>query len=135
MRQDQWLITVSVDGSNLGTFDKCDGGDIDSSETKYMPGGMAPEKVLGGVATVSNVTVTRLFEADRDSEVARALASRAGRASMSVSKQPLDVDGNPFGSPTVYTGILKKVTVPPADSGATGASTWALELSTSGGVA
>jgi hypothetical protein len=47
-RLDQYNVTVSLDGTPLGTFDKMTGGEIDSEETKYKPGGMAPQVSLGG---------------------------------------------------------------------------------------
>ena len=134
-RQDQWLITVSVDGVNLGTFDKMDGGDVDSSETKYPPGGMLPEKTLGGKQTVGNVTVGRLYEVERDHDVARNLGSRAGKAPMTVQKQPLDLEGNPAGVPQVYTGTLKRIGYPGTDSSSQAAAMLELELSTMGGIA
>lgn len=132
MRQDQHLTTVIVGGQKIGVFDKVSGPEVDSTETKYKPGGMGDEIVLGGSKTVSNVTVSRLFDIQRDNELAKDLARQAGRAAMSVSRQPLDVDGNPFGKPLVTTGKLKRVKYPDLDSEGTGAAMLELEMSTSG---
>lgn len=134
-RQDQHLTTVVVDGEKLGVFDKVTGPEVDSSETKYKPGGMADEIVLGGSRTVGNVVVTRLYVLDRDHELARRLVPKAGRAPMSVSRQPLDPDGLPFGTPVVTSGKLKRVKFPDLDSEAQGAALLELEMSTSGTVA
>lgn len=134
-RQDQHLTTVTVNGQKLGTFDKVTGPEVDSSETKYKPGGMGDEIVLGGSKTVGNVVVSRLYVLDRDHELARSLVKLCGRASMSVSRQPLDPDGNPFGKPIVTTGKLKRLKFPDLDSEADGASLLELEMSTSGTVA
>lgn len=134
MRQDQHLITVTVDGHNLGVFDKAPGLEADSAETKYKPGGMGPEIVLGGSQTVSNITVSRLYDIQRDHELAKSLLPRRGKAPMSVSWQPLDPDGNPFGKPLVSQGRLKKVKFPDMDSEGTGAAMLELEMSTAGTV-
>ena len=44
------------------------------------------------------------------------LASRAGKGSVVITKQPLDIDGNPWGDPITYKGKLKAVTPPEHDS-------------------
>lgn len=132
-RQDQYNVTVSVAGTNLGTFDKMTGGDFDSEETKYKPGAMAPQISLGGSQTVSNIVVSRLYVLERDHSIINWLKSQVGKGECVVSKQPLDINEHPFGSPIVYQGKLKKVTPPPADSEATTTpGLIELEISTSG---
>lgn len=132
MRQDQHLTTVVIDGQKIGVFDKVTGPEVDSTETKYKPGGMADEIVLGGSRTISNVVVTRLFDIRRDNDLAKDLARKAGKATMTVSRQPLDPDGNPYGRPLVTSGTLKRVKFPDLDSEGTGAALLELEMSTSG---
>jgi hypothetical protein len=132
-RQDQYNVTVSVAGTNLGTFDKMTGGEFDSEETKYKPGAMAPQISLGGSKTISNIVVTRLYELERDHPLVPWLLAQTGKAECVISKQPLDINEHPFGSPIVYQGKLKKVTPPPADSEATTTpAVIELEISTSG---
>jgi hypothetical protein len=134
-RQDQYNVTVSVAGSNLGTFDKMTGGDVDSEETKYKPGAMAPQITLGGSKTVSNIVISRLYDLNRDHPIIQWLFSLVGRGAVVVTKQPLDINGAPFGSPIVYQGVLKKSTPPPADSEATTTPAMLeLEVSTAGTV-
>lgn len=128
-RLDQYSVTVTLDGSPLGVFDKMTGGEIDSEETKYKPGAMAPQVSLGGSVTVNNVMVSRLFRLNRDPALLPALKSRVGKGTVRVSKQSLDVDGNPFGTPLVYTGILKQLTFPEPDSESSSAALLALEVS------
>jgi hypothetical protein len=116
-RKDQYDVTVSVDGlGNLGTFDTFGGGEIDSDEQKYRPGGMAPPVSLGGAVTMGNVTVSRLFDLDRDNPIVHALIARVGIGGIAVTKQPLDLNKVPYGRPLVYTGKVKKVTPPDHDS-------------------
>lgn len=129
-RVDQYNITVSISSTPLGTFDKLTGGEIDSEETKYKPGGMAQQISLGGSRTVNNVTVSRLFRLDRDLALVPRLKSAVGKESVKVSKQSLDRDGNPYGTPLVYEGVLKQITFPEPDSESSAAAILALEIST-----
>lgn len=134
MRTDQFAVTVAVDDTPLGVFDTWDGGDTSAEEIKYKPGGMSPQKSLGGSATTDNVTVARLYELARDHDLARWLRSRVGKGAVTASKQPLDVDGNPWGKPEVITGKLQRVTTPNHDSEDNGAARFELEISTEGTV-
>jgi hypothetical protein len=135
MRQDQYDLKVSVDGQDLGTWDKFTGGEVDSDETTYKPGGMAPRISLGGSVNVGAVTVSRLFDLTRDEPLVHWLISRAGKGQAVVSKQPLDVDGNVNGRPLVYSGKLKQVNPPEVDSESSDAALIELELTPAGTVA
>jgi hypothetical protein len=128
-RLDQYAVSVSIDGTSLGVFDKMSGGEIDSEETKYKQGGMVPPVTLGGSISVGNVTVQRLFRLDRDKQQESFLKSRVGKGSVTVSKQSLDVDGNPYGSPTVYRGTYKQLTFPEPDSESSAAALLQIEVS------
>jgi hypothetical protein len=121
-----------VDGRPCGVYDKRGGGGVDSTETKYRPGGMGFERSLGGSQMVPNITITRLFEGPRDLELVRWLYTRAGKAKVSCSDQLLDEDGLPYGRPDVYTGRLKKIMKSDSDSNSTAAGTYDLEISTEG---
>ena len=135
MRQDQFDVRVTVDGEDLGTFDKFSGGEIDSEEVTYKPGGMAPRISLGGSVNPGNVTVSVLYDLARINQVVHWLAARVGKADMVVSKQPLDVDGNVFGRPLVYQGKLKQVNPPEHDSESSDAALIELEMTPAGTVA
>lgn len=135
MRVDQFAVSVTIDDRPLGIFDVFDGGETDSEETKYKPGGMQPQKSLGGSTTTENVTLRRLYDKDRgDPDLVRWLRTRAGKGRSVVAKQPLDVDGNPFGKADVYTGTLKRVAAPGHDSEDSGPALFELEVSTEGSV-
>lgn len=120
MRKDQHRVTVIVDGRNLGVFDVLTGGETDSDELKYRPGGMAPSISLGGVVTVGQVIVSRLYKLQRDHLNVHWLLGRVGKGNVVVNKAVLDPDGNTFGKPLVTKGVLKRVTPPEVDSNATG---------------
>lgn len=135
MRQDQWLVTVTLDGKDMGVWDTLAGGATTSTETKYRPGGMGEQVSLGGQDSVDNVTLGRLLNKQDDWDTMRTLmAARTGRATVTVSRRPLDADGNPWGDPLVYNGTLMTVTPGDTDSNATAASVWQIVVSTAGGI-
>jgi hypothetical protein len=127
-REDTWIVRVSVDGRDLGPFDKASGGAGDSEETKYRANG-GREVTLGGAQTLENVTVSVLYE-EGVHALYHWLMSRRGRATMVVTKTPTDADGNVFGRSIVYTGKLKAVTPPDVDSESSDAALIELEQST-----
>jgi len=133
-RQDQYAVSMTVDGTKFGVFDKLSGGEIDSEETKYKPGGMAPPVSLGGSVEVGNLTISRLYVLNRDHDTIHWLISRVGKGQVVVSRQPLDVDGNAYGRPLVYTGTLKTVTPPEVDSESSDAALVECEITPAGTV-
>lgn len=130
-RADQFLITVSVDGEDLGIFDKLTGGEVESEETKYRPGGMQPHVSLGGAKTVANVVVSRML---LTTDNLHALYAKCGRAGMVVSRSLMDDNGNAFGRPLVYSGKLQRVAPPEVDSEGSDAALLELECAPSGSV-
>jgi len=136
MRKDQHRVTVIVDGVKLGVFDVLTGGETDSDELKYRPGGMGPVESLGGVVTVGQLIVSRLYKLQRDHLRIHWLLGRVGKGQVVVNKAVLDPDGNAFGKPLVTKGVLKRVTPPEVDSNATGdAAIIELEITPEGVVA
>lgn len=131
-RRDQYSITVSVDGTPLGVFDSLAGGMYGSEDTKYKPGGMVPEVSLGGSRSTDNVTVGRLFRLDRDLPLVPMLKSKVGSGAVTVTKQSMDVNRNPYGTPDVYTGILLSAQFPEPDSTSNDAAVMTLVVSTTG---
>jgi hypothetical protein len=138
-RQDTFLVSVRVEDManpgkmiDLGTFDKMTGGDLDSNDVQYRPGGMGPPISLGGPKTANNVTVTRLYRLERDHNKLPKLLAAVGGGHMHVSKQPLDLQGNVFGSPIVLNGRLKMVKHPDVDSEANAAALLELEMTVEG---
>lgn len=134
-REDQYSINVVVDGEDFGIWDKLSGGSIDSEELKYKPGGMAPHVALGGSRNVENVTVSKLYTLGDMHPRIKTLLNKAGKGQVTITKQPLDVDKNPSGAPIVYTGTLKQVSPPDADSESNDAALVELEVSSNGTVA
>lgn len=115
-REDQSRITVKVNDIDCGPFDRVSGRNLDSEESKYRPGGMAPELSLGGRQSNDNITVARMFNPDTDRALVGQLEPLRGKGSGVVTEQPLDLDRNPVGAPFVQTGTLKRVGLPDRNS-------------------
>lgn len=131
-RQDTYSVSVTVNNEDFGVWDKMSGGEVDSEETKYKPGGMEPELSLGGSKSVGNLTISRIYDLDRDHAQVKSLMNKAGTADVTVTKQPLDVNAIPYGEALVYKGKLKKVTAPEVDSTSSDPGMIELEVSAAG---
>lgn len=124
-REDLYRVTVTLVGTTNGpsgsnkckfVFDKMDGGDATAKETKYRPGnGTEDELALGGANSISNITVTALMTYALYQWAAWLIAQN-GKATMYVNKQPLDINGSPFGPALRYKGVLQGVNLPKTDS-------------------
>lgn len=133
-RQDQFLVTVVVDGERLGTWDKCTGGKTTAQDTKFRAGAGAQEQGLGGPQSVDNVTVERGYAPARDHALIKRLRTKVGYARAIVTKQPLDRQGVPYGDPDVFTGTLLSATDPDYDSTSAATGMAVLEVSCDGTV-
>ena len=127
-------VTAVVGGINLGVCAFKGGGAATAEETKYRPGSMQPEQSLGGPVSVDNVTIRKMFDPALRA-LFHTLIAMVGKASCTVTSQPLDGDGNPEGDPQVYTGILLSVTPPDSDANANAAAELELVVSTHGSIA
>jgi hypothetical protein len=125
-------VSVSIENIPFGVWDKLEGGAVDSEETKYYPGGMRPQVSLGGRKTTDNITVRRLYRLSRDHDEAKRFVNWVGSANVVVTKQPMDLDGNPYGLPIVYSGTLKRVEFPDHDSESSDAGLISLEVTVDG---
>lgn len=121
-REDTHLLTMSIDGGpgvgvkKLGVWDRKEGGEIDSDENKYKPGGMAAEISLGGTKTIGNLTFSRYYDWARDDAIMGWMIDRVGEGRGTLGVQMLDVHGNPQGGLLTYGGTLKTFTPPDLDS-------------------
>lgn len=120
-RRDMFAVHLSVDGINWSgnnVWTTKTGGEATADSVKVFPGAMEPQVSLGGRKTTGNVTLTRPYE-ERDHGRMQQLMDAVGKARCTVQQQPLDPDGNVWGKPIVYGGVLIRVTPPDADSSAT----------------
>lgn len=111
--QQQSRITVSVDGESLGAFDACTVGSTSAEVTKRRTAD--GERTWPAKNTHEDKVVSRVFERERDHELARRLKLRTGRAMVTITEQPLDDDDMPWGKPTVSNGRLSAVSTGDAD--------------------
>lgn len=135
MRSDQWSNTVTIGGRPLGIWDTLSGGGVTAEETKHRPGGMQPEVSLGGPESVEELGVSKLLtRAEYDFLSGLIRRRRIGREQAVVNRQPLDIDGNPWGQPLTYRGVLQSVTLGDTDSNSSDAQMCELTISVGGGV-
>ena len=116
--QMQWQVTGTVDGISIGTFDSYSGGGAEASVPKHRAGGMGEQKSYAALPEYSDATIGRVLERERDVDLFRRLQPRVGRALASLSIQPLDDNGSPWGEPFTRAGRLSSMTDPEADSNA-----------------
>lgn len=131
-RVDQSLNTLSIDGKSYGIWDSLSGGGMDSEDVKDRAGGVWIEEAAGGPPTVENVVLARYYSLDRDHSIIHELFGLVGRGRCSASQHPVDPQGNPYGRPIVYTGILKRVTPPERDTNSSDIARIEIEISTDG---
>lgn len=134
-RQDQFAIHFWCAGEDMGYWDKKTGGELDSEEVKYYPGGTNMSVSLGGRVNPGNVTIQRLYDRDDDHIKNRIgiLLNGVGKAKCTVTQTPYDEDGNISPRKLQWKGTLKRVLVPDVDSEATGAALLEVEITTAGG--
>lgn len=114
----QFLPSITMDGAlgYLGHYDKLTGGDATANVQKHRPGGMGPEVAYLALPVYSVLTVSRVYEEARDHALIGTLRTLAGSTYGTITMQPLDAQGNPWGNPTVYRGRLTAVKSGNADS-------------------
>lgn len=111
---DDWAVFWPNSDDRI--FDKKTGGEVDSDIYKYKPGGMRKQRSLGGSKNTGDLTLTRNYVLELDHGPSIFLSDWVGRAKCTVSQTMMDIDGNPYGKPTVWVGYLKTVTFPEHDS-------------------
>jgi|SRR5262245_30577241 len=131
-RQDTFVVRLIVQGNSFGIWDKKTGGELDSDEVKYYPGGMNKVVSLGGRLTPGNITLQRLYDRVDDHDRINTLLNTVGKGNITVSQRPMDLNGQPYGKTIYWTGRLKRVLVPDVDSEATSAALIEVEISTDG---
>lgn len=114
-REDTWLVVLNVAGVDCGKWDTFDGGETDSEEAKFRPGGMDQEISLGGRQTLGNVTLSRHHD-DWLRESVKWLRAQCGRARITIGRVPLDTYGVQLGPVEWLGGTIKRCSPPSHDS-------------------
>jgi hypothetical protein len=137
-RRDLVRTTASVQRADgtwliLGEFRSFSGGELTSADIKAVRGAGQAERARGGRQTVGNVTVAREDDGAVDLKY---LATRRGKAAMTVTRTPLDDDGNVLSAGAItYTGKLMRVGPGEGDASAdTDLDEFELEMSCDGTV-
>ena len=122
-RQDTWLVNLKVENPHrlgnmidYGIWDTKSGGEIDSEENLYYPGGMRPAYSLGGRTNPGQITLSRNYRLSRDHDNIQQLIDAVGKSKVIISQRPMDRFKNPYGSPIVWRGTLKTLTLPEHNS-------------------
>lgn len=137
-RADTWRWNVSIEGApggdQTGIWDAKEGGDVDSEEFKFKPGGMQPPISLGGSKDVQNLTLRRNYRLARDHQrLSDFLIDAVGVADVTVSGHPMNhKDKKVWGKPLVYRGTLKRVSFPAHDSTSNDAGMIEIEVTIEG---
>jgi hypothetical protein len=128
-REQLFLVTLTIDGVDIGIWDKWDGGGKDSTSTKYRSGGNPNEEDLGGLPTFTDVTLTRNYRLSRDAAIVGFLLNKVGFGTCIANKFPLNRDYSTYGPYIQAIGPLKTVDDPKVDSNAANAATLIVVLS------
>lgn len=135
-REDMFEVSITVDGRDLGVWEKRSGGAGDSEDTKVRRGGLRGQASIGGPQTRENITAKKLFDLKADAVALYLwLDARRGKGDVTVNNQPLDRDGNSFGDGWTNTGILKQVTPPDVDADSNDAAYLEIEIGSDGDAA
>lgn len=132
--QKTWRVSLTVEGREIGVFDKKTGGRTGSAALSYTPGNMDPQIALpGGTQVVEALTLTRYYDLVRDHDnLMPFLLAQAGKGTAVAKQRPLDKDGNAHGRTIVTTGILSYVSDPDTDSESDTAAMLTVEITPNG---
>ena len=114
-REDTWLVVFNVGGVDLGTWDTFDGGETDSEESVFRPGGMDRAISLGGRQTFGNVTMSRHHD-DWLGGLVKWIRQQCGKTRITIGRVPLNGSGQQNGPVEWLGGTLKACTPPSHDS-------------------
>lgn len=128
--QRQWLTKVAGIDGFWATFS---GGEVAVEHTRQYDGGSLVPDLLSGNPTISDITVSRGYDPNRDgplrSRLSLALAQGKGFRT-TITRTPTDEDYTPIGRPEVYEVSLRTVTPSDADANSADGSRFQLVFST-----
>jgi hypothetical protein len=132
VREDMWRVSLTIDGQDWGVWDQRNGGKTSANGVTFRPGGMGPQQSLGGVPTTDVLTIARNYQHQRDHDKIGGLYAKVGVGFCVAKAIPLDINGNAYGNPVVWQGLLDSVDAPPHDSESTKAAMVTLTIAVEG---
>lgn len=133
--ESNYRVTISLNGNNMGVFDKKSGGSLSAPVSSYAAGGMAPPEVVSAPPnSIEVITLTKAYRTD-DHDVLDTWNAAVGKGSCTVREQPLDQNGAAYGAPIVWTGLLTSVATPDHDSTSASESMMTITITPGGTVA
>lgn len=100
------VISMSVNGQTIGTFNTMDGGDAYATAAQYRSGGQANMTSYRTRPKYTDITVGRVVNLAVDWEVIRGLIPQAGLVPAQCTLQPVDTDLNAYGASRTASGLF-----------------------------
>lgn len=115
-----------------GYFMTKSGGEISASVTKAYDGGSDRPDIITGPREIDNITVSRVFDPDRDGPLLRTLRKRVGVWATKIAVSPTDRNYSTQDKPVVYDPVvLIRIKEPDVDAASSDAATFELEFAVS----
>ena len=116
----------------VGYFAQVSGGEITAAVEKIYDGGILFPEVLTGPPEISDVTVTRHYDADRDGPALKLLRNKVGQVHYDLTIEDLNCDLVVYGTERVYPkALLVGLSEPEGDSSSGAPTTFSMTFSIS----
>lgn len=130
-----FITTVSVNGLALGMCDGSDAISVSAESTKHSSSSFKGRRAaLGSPPETEDIAVWWFYDYERDHARGQFLRPLVGIGEVTISKQPKDKNGSPFGRPNIITGVLNGVEDPEHDEDSNDLSKFRLVVSVDGDV-
>lgn len=124
--QRQFLVNVN---GLQDTFAQKSGGDITAEANKVYDGGSLTPDIIAGPQDISNISVSRAYDYQRDGALLKWLRARVGNWRTSLTVTPANENLVALGNPAIYPDcLLIGLTEPEMDAGSGDGATYSLEF-------
>lgn len=127
-RKDLFLVTFIVGTTDTGVWDGKTGGKLTIDDLKYRPGGTDFPLNLGGVPSVDDLTLTKLYPDDAHEQLALFRLAARQATDCIAGVQQLGADRAPWGPLETWRAKINGVEEAEADSNANDAAIITLGL-------
>lgn len=128
-------VTCVIDGEEFGPWDTWDPPEASGNTARYRAGGQRNAVRTRGLPEFGTGSLTKALVGDDELGQFKRLHRRVGVARMEVTEQPLDPNGDPFGDPVVWTGLLEQVEMSDYDADGDDNRTVTVEIAPDDGIA